>query len=148
VDACYYLGRALYATDQYHVALAPLAKALAADTVKGRAETALAQCNEALGRAEEAERGFRAAIERGDAWRQQARIAFGRFLVRQGRAREAVPVIESAMPPDDPDGLYALGQALADCDRTADAVAVLRRAKAHPAAGLLLKKLEARLARP
>lgn len=148
VDACYYHGRALYAADLYRDALAPLRLALNADAVKGRAETAMGQCYEALGETAEAERMFSLAVARRDGWAQGARLAYGRFLVRQGRAPEAVIVLEVAQQPESPDARYELGLALSQCDRLADAVRELARAPQHEAAQLLLAKLKARLAAP
>lgn len=148
VDACYYHGRSLYASDLYQEALAPLRQALAVDTVKGRAETAIGQCQEALGEEEGAERTFRSAVGRNDGWAQSARLAYGRFLVRQGRAAEAVPVLEAAQQPESADARYELGLALSQCDRLAEAVRELERAPDHEAARLLLGKVKARLAAP
>jgi len=148
LDACYYHGRALYAADQYRAALAPLRAALAVDAVKGRAETAMGQCHEALGEAAEAERLFRAAIARRDRWGQGARLAYGLFLVRQGRAAEAVTVLEAAQMPESAEARYELGLALSQCDRVAEAVSELAKAPEHEAARLLLAKLRARLAAP
>lgn len=148
VDACYYLGRALYASDRYGAALAPLRRAQAVDAVKSRSEAALGQCHEALGEAAEAERWFRAAVGRRDAAEQAARLAYGRFLVRQGRAQEAVPVLEAGQRPESAEARYELGFALSQCDRVAEAVVELERAPGHEAARLLLGKLKARLAAP
>ena len=148
LDACYYHGRALYAADQYRAALGPLRVALRVDAVKGRAETAIGQCHEALGEAAEAERMFRAAVGRGDGFAQGARLAYGLFLVRQGRASEAVTVLEAAQTPESAEARYELGLALSQCDRLAEAVRELERAPAHEAARLLLGKLRARLAAP
>lgn len=148
VDACYYHGRALYASDLYRGALAPLRQALAVDAVKGRAETAMGQCYEALGEAEEAERAFRSAVARRDGWAQGARLGYGRFLVRQGRAGEAVTVLQAAQVPESGDARYELGLALSQCDRLEEAVRELARAPDHEAARLLLNKLKARLAAP
>ena len=50
-DACYYHGRALYMLNRFEDALAPLERALRVDAVRGRAETAIAESLEALGRA-------------------------------------------------------------------------------------------------
>lgn len=148
VDACYYHGRSLYAADQYRAALTPLRQALSADAVKSRAETAIGQCYEALGDADAAERALQAAVGRRDSAAQGARLAYGRFLVRQGRAGEAVTVLESAQQPESGDARYELGLALSQGDRLAEAVRELERAPDHEAARLLLSKLRVRLAAP
>ncbi len=149
LDVCYYSGRAFYAADQYDKAIAPLQKALHADAVKGRAETALGQCYEALGDAVEAEKHFRSALSRNDAAGQQARLAYSRFLVRQGRPREAVAIAEAAQHPETPDSRYELALALSQCDRLQEAAAALQRAlqlnPQHEAARVLLAKVRARL---
>ncbi|MBI5280463.1 MAG: tetratricopeptide repeat protein [Candidatus Solibacter usitatus] len=151
-DACYYLGRNLYATDRYREALTPLATALRVDPVKGRAETAMAQCREALGEERAAEAGFRAALARRDAAQQQASIGYGRFLIRQGRAPEAVRLLEAAQQPESAESRYVLGLAYSQSGRIREAVAALERAVAlqpgHEAAGLLLAKLTVRLTPP
>lgn len=148
LDACYYHGRALYAADQYREALAPLRQALAVDAVKGRAEAALGQCHEALGETAEAERLFQAAIGRKDGWLQGAGLAYGMFLIRQGRAAEAVTVLQAAQTPESAEARYELGLALSQCDRLAEAVRELEKAPAHEAAQLLVAKLRVRLAAP
>jgi len=150
LDACYYAGRAYYASDQYEKALDPLDKALQIDAVKARAETAIGQCQEALGNAAEAEKRFRSALARNDSANQQARLAYARFLVRQGRPAEAVPVAEAAQRPETPDSRYELGLALSQCDRLPEAAAALERAlqlnPQHEPAQVLLAKVRARLA--
>ncbi len=149
VDACYYYGRALYATDRYADALRPLETAWKVDAVKGRAETALAQCAEALGQAAEAERRFKAAIARGDAADRTARLAYGKFLVRQARAGEGVSMLESAQSPETSDSRYELGFALAQCDRLKDAAESLARAlqlePSNGSARVLLDKINRRM---
>lgn len=149
-DACYFEGRALYAGDRYREALAPLEKALRADRVKARAETALGQCREALGEAAEAERLYRHAVGRNDAFAQGARQAYGLFLIRQGRPEEAVPPLEAAQMPETGEGRYRLGWAYAECERLGEAERALRRATeldaGHEAARLLLEKVRRRAA--
>lgn len=151
LDACYYLGRNLYALDQYEQALVPLRQAFEHDAVKGRAEAAIGQCLEALGRDQQAETHYRAAVARGDRARQQARIAYGRFLVRQGRATEALPVLQAAQEPASYEASYEIGLAYMQSDHLDDAVRALRRAteldSRQSAARLLLAKVYRRLGR-
>lgn len=151
-DACYYLGRAFYAADRYTDALAPLRQAFESDPLKARAETALGQSHEALGQPTQAERYFQSALRRRDAFQQPARLAYGLFLIRQGRAPEAIPILESAQRPESADSRYHLGLALSQSDRLPEALAALQRAVAldsnHEASFLLLGKVKARLQPP
>lgn len=149
IDACYYSGRAYYASDQYDKALAPLLKALRADTVKSRAETALGQCHEALGQPADAEKRFRSAVARNDAAVQPARLAYSRFLTRQGRAAEAVPLAEKAQEPETPESRFELALALSQAGRLEESLKSLERALAlkpdYEEAFVLRGKLQARL---
>lgn len=151
LDACYYYGRNLYGTDRYEDALAPLEKAVAADAVKGRAESAIGQCLQALGRPEAAERRFIAAVARRDRAEQLARLAYGQFLIRQGRAPEAVDLLKPAQQPESPEASYELGLALSQVGQLETAVAALERAvRLSPqksATRLLLAKVYRRLGR-
>lgn len=148
-DACYYAGRAYYAADQYEKALEPLRKALRVDAVKARAEAALGQCHEALGQVEEAERRLKSAVGRGDAANQTARMAYARFLTRQGRALEAVRIAEGAQKPETPESRFELGLALSQSGRLEDALKALERALElrpdYEEAFVLRGKLKARL---
>jgi Flp pilus assembly protein TadD len=151
-DVCYYLGRAYYAADLYEKAIEPLERALRHDPVKGRVEAALGQCHEALLRFDEAERWFRSAIRRKDAGRQAAHLAYARFLTRQGRAAEAVPVAEAAQQPETPEARFELAFALSQCDRLAEALRVVERALElkpdYEEAFVLRSKIRARLTPP
>lgn len=151
LDACYYYGRGLYATDRYAEAIAPLQKALTFDPLKGRAESALGQCHEALGHEREAEKFFRSAMARRDRSEQPARLAFGRFLIRHARAEEALSLLEAAQQPETAEARYLLGQALWQLDKPELAVSKLERAVAlQPgdlAARVLLAKIYRRLGR-
>lgn len=148
IDACYYFGRNLYANDRYQDALAPLEIAFKTDRVKGRAETAIAQCYEALGRDVEAEKRFQAALNRHDTAERDTRLAYGHYLIRHARAAEAVRMLEAAQQPEP---LYLLGLALSQTDRLADAASKLEGAVGlNPqdlAARVLLAKVYRRLGR-
>ena len=126
-DACYYLGRALYATDRYEEALPPLRQSLAVDPEKDRAETGIAQALEALGHDEEAERGYRSAMARNGSFLNEARVAYGRFLLRAGRVEEAVGMLETAQHSESPESLLEYGRALLQANRPAEAAAPLER---------------------
>lgn len=151
-DVCYYLGRAYYAADLYGKAIEPLERALRYDPVKGRVEAALGQCYEALIQPETAERWFRSAIRRKDAGRQAAHLAYARFLTRQGRAAEAVPVAEAAQQPETPEARFELAFALSQCDRLEEALRVVERALElrpdYEEAFVLRSKIRARLTPP
>ncbi len=148
-DACYYLGRAYYAADQYEKAIEPLKRALRYDAVKGRVEAALGQCFEALIQPAEAEQWFHSAIRRNDAGRQMAHLAYARFLTRQGRASEAVPVAEAAQQPETPEARFELAFALSQCDRLEEALRAAERALElkpdYEEAFVLRAKIRARL---
>lgn len=101
-DACYYLGRNLYSLNRFEPALGALQKALKAgpETKLWRVHRSMAQAQEALGRAEEAEKSFREAVrlDRGQARPDEdPRIDFGLFLFRQGRTEEALAPLEDAV---------------------------------------------------
>ena len=148
-DACYYFGRALYAADRYAEALAPLRQSLDVDGDRSRAETAIGQALEALGRDSEAEKSYRSAISRGPS--KMARIAYGRFLVRQNRLPEALPVLEAAQTPESAEALMEYARALLQADKTGAAVERLTRliaiAPRDAAARFLLAKAYRRLGR-
>lgn len=151
-DACYFAGRALYASDLYDTALEPLKKALAFDSDRCRVETAIAQAMEALGRNAEAETNYLSALKRKSASLGAAQLAYGRFLIRLGRAGDALDPLRAAYQaqPDAETGT-ALGQALVELDRFADALAPLEKAiEADPnkvAPRLLLARIYRRLGR-
>ncbi len=151
-DVCYYLGRAYYAADQYEKAIEPLKRALRHDPVKGRVEAALGQCYEALIQPAEAERWFRSAVRRDDAGHQMAHLAYARFLTRQGRAAEAVPVAEAAQQPETPEARFELAFALSQCDRLEEALRAVERAlelrSDYEEAFVLRSKIRARLSPP
>ncbi len=145
-DACYYLGRNYYAVDRYADAIAPLEKALKHDSQKSRAESALGQALEALGRYEEAERRFRPAIARRDAFDTQARVAYSQFLRRQGRPAESCKVLEGAREPGGEEFYFELGLALYQAERYADALKALEKAAGHRDAEQLRERARRRLA--
>jgi len=150
-DACYYHGRALYFADQYEAALAPLQTALRYDAQKDRADTALGQAHEALGRPREAERHFKAALERKGAWASQARLAYGKFLGREGRIDEALTQLRAAISPETAEALTELARVLMQDGQAGEAALRLERAlQLDPkltASRLLLAKAYRRLGR-
>jgi tetratricopeptide (TPR) repeat protein len=151
-DACYFAGRALYASDRFDAALEPLRLGLKIDPDPGRSETALAQACDAMGRNDEAEKYFHAAIQRKSPSAVAAQVAYGNFLIRLGRASDALEPLQSAFQsrPDDESGT-ALGRAMVELDRVKEAIAPLETAvKADPkkvAPRLLLARVYRRLGR-
>lgn len=152
-DACYYHGRALYMLNRFADALPPLERALRVDAVRGRAETAIAEALEALGRAAEAEKRFRAAIARRDAAAERARTAYARFLIRAGRTEDALVPLREALTgnPDSAEAHFQMGRALQQLDRVEEALPHLERAVAlepgRAPAHLLLARVYRRLGR-
>ncbi len=78
-------------------------------------------------RADEALRVYRDAIDRGAA-SEELRAHYALALSENGRAAEAVAVLQPLASSSDPETLNALGIALSDAGRGADAVKVLDRA--------------------
>lgn len=154
VDACYYEGRALYSLNRFEDALAPLRRSLDADPVKGRAETALGECLEALGRNDEAEKQFRNAIGRGDPAEERALTAYARFLIRAGRPEESLKHLERALKrnPGSSEAHFQIGRAFQQLDRIEEATQHMERSvQIEPnraAARLLLARMYRRLGRP
>lgn len=132
-DGCYLLGRSLYIQGLFDEAVEPFEKALkAAPAALQAAVHRAAALNYAeLGRAADAERHFRDALRlRGSAPGQpDPRVDYGAFLIRQGRAQDAVGFLTAAAG-DAPNFARAhaeLGRALLELDRPADALAPLQR---------------------
>lgn len=153
-DACYYLGRARYFLDRFEDALTALRQSQASDSRQppGRALTAIAQALEGLGRAEEAEAGFRQALEAAPR-SAESHTKYGLFLVRQGRAAAAVGSLEKAaqLDPTAREAPLELGRALYQLGRLEQALPHLRRAakldpKSAPA-HTILSKIYRRLGR-
>jgi len=127
-DACYFHARALYALDRFDGSLAVLAR-IAPKSWKVR--LGMAQALEALGRAADAEREFRQVLTMPgpDA---QTGVAFGLFLVRQGRFDEAVAPLEEVVKrfPASSEGHLHLGRALMEQGKIDGAIVQLERAVA------------------
>jgi tetratricopeptide (TPR) repeat protein len=128
-DACYYEARALYALDRYQPSLEVLQQL---DTKPAKVRLAIAEDLEALGRASEAETEFKAATALGRGAEPQSGIAYGRFLVRQGRFSEAVAPLEAVLQrfPNSAEAYIHLGRALLEQGKLSEAIARLERAVA------------------
>lgn len=133
-DACFYWARALYALDRFEPSLAALKK-LVPDA---RTVLAMAQAEEALGLAVEAEAHFRKA---GDP------VKYGVFLFRQGRLAEAESVMKAGQPRT-AEAWWQLGRVLYQAGKLGAAREAIEKSLAldakQEAARLLLEKIKAR----
>ncbi len=150
-DACYFYGRNLYALDRYEDSLTALRKALPVDSRRSRVWLGMAQAEQALGHAPEAEKHFRTAVRlhTQSAPSDDPRVHFGSFLFREGRLDEASAVLTElcASRPDSARGHLELGRVHLHAGRLADAEKHLKRAVdlgAGDQARLLLEKAVAR----
>jgi Flp pilus assembly protein TadD len=159
-DACYYHGRNLYALNRFGPALDALGKALARDRDSPKVHLGIAQSQEALGKAEVAEREFRTAIAGYQKLAPGARgspdfdprVHYALFLFRQGRIAEAEPPARSAVAdsPTSARARYELGRVLYHLGQLNEAEAELRQAVSlgfGPPAELMLGKTLARMGR-
>jgi Tfp pilus assembly protein PilF len=132
-DACFFWARVLYALDRFEPSLAALQK-LPPDT---RTVLAMAQAEEALGRARAAEAHFKQA---GDP------VKYGLFLFRQGRLKEAETVLKQ--DPRTAEAWWHLGRVRYQLGKLGEARAALERTLAldpqQEPARLLLAKIKAR----
>jgi tetratricopeptide (TPR) repeat protein len=119
-DACYFAGRARYAADQYRDAIPLLEK----DLPRARAHAAVGQCLEALGEYKEAEARFRLAIARREP-PGEAQLAYGKFLTRQGRPGQAMPLLEQAQVLRTINARFELALALVQAERPGEAISHL-----------------------
>ena len=161
-DACYYYGRNAYALNRFELSLEALRRALRTDRRPARVHVGLGQALEALGRAPEAEREFRKAIDLNDrAPREQRiraeedpRVHYGIFLFRQGRLDDALKVQTAAVEqhPGAPKPMFELARVHVQLGNLDKAVPLLEKVVAaeprNAAAHLLLGNTYARLDRP
>ncbi|MBM3726340.1 MAG: tetratricopeptide repeat protein [Acidobacteria bacterium] len=130
-DACYFLGRTLYTLARYSEARPAFEKASRAAPADKRERAARAEALNfvALDLPEEAEARFLDAM-RAHRGGDDSRVDFAAFLTRQGRATEAVALLEAALKnqPQSARANAELGRALMHLDRTAAAVPRLERA--------------------
>ena len=134
-DACYYLGRALYATDRYEESLEAMKKAESVHPRPWRVDLALGQAHEALGHAKEAEKHFQSAIRRAPpppvtSDFDNPQVDYGLFLYRQGRLPEAIREYVEGMSraPRSARARYQLGRALMQTGRMEEALNRLHEA--------------------
>jgi tetratricopeptide (TPR) repeat protein len=149
-DACYYLGRTLYALNRFEGSLDALAIALKTGEKPGRIHQGMGQAHEALGNREAAELHLRKGVDLG--W-PEARTVYGVFLFRQGRLDEARIMLEQAVKtqPNSAQARMELGRTLLQRNRLEEALPHLQRAVeldgSSAAAHLLLGKVYQRLGR-
>jgi Flp pilus assembly protein TadD len=132
-DNCYYLGRNSYALNRFEQALAAFDQAMKAAGRAWRAHLGAGLALEALGRNAEAEKRLRQAVRMlgGDPpGAADPRVDLGAFLLRAGRAAEALPFLETAVkqPAALARAWFELGSALSELDRGREAAEMLRRA--------------------
>lgn len=134
-DECYLLARTQYTQGHYRKAGAAFAIAVktASKKMREKTERAMALNFVALDQSKEAERHFLEAVRahpNSDRSGEDARIDFGAFLTRQGRAQEAATVLERALKdaPESPRACAELGRALLHLGRTAEAAERLEKA--------------------
>lgn len=132
-DACLYYGRTLYLLDRFEPAIEALRSSQKiVDGAEGHRLLALSF--EALGRTNEAEPEFRAAIRlaaRSSA-DEDPGIDYGVFLFRQGRSEQALDPIRAALDrhPDSARAHLEMGCVLLSLDRLEEAAAQLERSLA------------------
>lgn len=149
-NACYFWARTLYALGRFEESLAALDRA---DGRLWRIRIAMGQAAEAVGKAERAEAEYKKAMDLVGGQDAGPTVAYGLFLVRQGRPADAVPVLLEAVKQDakSAEAETYLGRALIDTGRMAEAATHLERAVAlapqSAQAHLLLAKAYVRLGR-
>jgi len=134
-DACYLEGRILFLLGRYDESIGPLdnARRNAAPEDLMRIDRALALSWDKLGNAAKAERLFISAMNNYRANAQtheDPRIDYGAFLVRHGRAAEAIKPLALALAANPKSFAANLerGRAFLDLDRAADALPYFERA--------------------
>jgi Flp pilus assembly protein TadD len=134
-DACYLEGRTLFLLARYDEAVKPLEKAVRNAPLEDQPKIhrAAALNFDKLGNSAEAERYFRSAIgvyQPREGSSEDPRLDYGAFLVRQGRAAEALELIEQTLKtsPLSARANAELGRALLDLDRAQDALPRLQKA--------------------
>jgi len=131
-DACYYAGQALYLLDRYEEALATLESAAKLDSKSWKIRLGIAQALEAQGKASQAGESYQQAVALCANRDPAPGAAYGRFLVRQGRLKEAIPPLEAVLTrfPKSPEALTQLGRALLEDGQTTAAIPRLESATA------------------
>jgi Flp pilus assembly protein TadD len=133
-ESCYLLGRSLFVLGKYEEALKPFEKALRAapPANQAAAHRAAALNLVELGMMQDAERHFRDAIRFYGTGSPppDPRLDYGAFLTRQGRARDALEMLQQCVAafPGSPRSQTELGRAFLELDRPAEALTPLKSA--------------------
>jgi tetratricopeptide (TPR) repeat protein len=152
-DACYYCGRTLYALNLFEPSLAVLTRTAAGDSKSWKIHLGIAQALEALQRPREAEKEFKESLSQSRNTDPKPGVAYGLFLVRQGRFEEAVAPLEETLKrfPESAEAHIHLGRALMERDKLSEAILHFERAVAidptSAQAHLLLAKAYVRTGR-
>lgn len=141
-EACYLLARTLLQLDDYEAALRLLAPLRASDPQPWRVAEAMALANEALGRRAEAEARYKESIRECGGCSAIPYWHFGRFLTRDGRAREAISVMAPVAERfDHPELRFELGRAYYSEGKLNEAERALLRAGENENAKRLLTRI-------
>lgn len=142
-NGCYLLGRTLFTLDQYDNALRVLTPLIATDPAPWRVHDALGSVFEALRRPADAERSYQDAVRGNQDATADPRYHFGRFLIREGRAEEAITILRPAAQKfrDNPLVRFELGRAYYLTREMENAEAELQAASALEEARRLLQKV-------
>lgn len=142
-NGCYLLGRALFTLDQYDKALELLLPLRDADPDPWRVDDALALTYEALRLPAEAEKRYRAAVSGNRLLTPDPAYHFGRFLIREGRAAEAIAVLTAVTKkfPRHALSRFELGRALYYLGRIREAEGELAQAPGLEEAERFLAKI-------
>jgi tetratricopeptide (TPR) repeat protein len=145
-NACYLLGRTLFTLDLYDQALPILLPLRATDPAPWRVEDALALTYEALRQPLEAETMYRLAIKGNGGRSADPSYHYGRFLIREGRAAEAIDVLAPVVKrfPSYTAARFELGRAYYYCERYSEAEAELKASGESEEALRLLEKARRR----
>jgi Flp pilus assembly protein TadD len=130
VDACYFHGRALYASNRFEQSMAALRRALASGFDTWQVHLGLAQALEALARADEAGSEFRKSVGLCAGRDPGPVVSYARYLIRQGRGQEAAPLLEQTLRqfPRSAEAHTHLGRILLDEGRLPAAIQHLEHA--------------------
>jgi Tfp pilus assembly protein PilF len=152
-DACYYYGRALYALNRFEPSLQVLARAAGLQPKSWQIHLGIAQTLEALVRPQEAGKEFTTALSLAENRDPKPGVAYGLFLLRQGRMDEAIAPLEEVLKrfPASAEAHIHLGRALMEQGKVTDAIPHFEKAVAIDAASgqahLLLAKAYVRAGR-
>jgi len=127
-DACYYQARALYALNRFE----PSLQILQREPKSWKVLLGIGQAFEALGRPEDAENAFKSSLETVRGADPGPGSAYGLFLLRQGRANEAVGPLRQVLTrfPDAPEAHIHLARAFLEEGKVEAAIPLLERAVA------------------